>query len=201
VEHERSEFDVVLEYRVQWEGPPGTPGTTVLHGRPADLAIDSVAAEELATRAHDFFDAIKLLIPTSYVLTFPGEAVKLNTTTGDLEDVYVFDAPSDVDCGGTGGYLAASGARIEWRTDAIVSGRRLRGRTFIVPITGASSTEAGQLDLGTILLLQGAADEYFATNVISDCNPCVWSKTHGILADVTSASVPTRGSVMRSRRD
>lgn len=192
---------MVIEYRANWEGPVGGPGVTVWHGRTSVSGQDQAASEALAGKMHAFFDAIKALIPTGYTISFPGEAIELNTTTGALEDVYTFTAPADVVCSGSGDWAAPSGARVEWRTGAIVSGRRLRGRTFIVPIAAGAYDSEGTIDSGTVTLLQGAADDALDDSLFSDVDLSVWSRTHGIQADITSASIPDEVTVLRSRRD
>lgn len=192
---------MVIEYRVNWDGPIGGPGVTVFHGRTVTGGVDSIAAEELAGKAHEFFNALGALIPAGYVLEFPGEAVELNTTTGALEDVYTFDPPDDVVCSGGGDWAAPVGMRVEWRTDAIVAGRRLRGRTFIVPITAAAFDATGSPDSTSIGLVSTAAAEFYDEDPIGNVDPGVWSRTHGILADITGHVVPDQATVLRSRRD
>lgn len=192
---------MVLEYRVGWNVGGSNPGVTVFHGRPSGVISDQDAAEELALRARTFFDGIKALVINSMTWTFPGEVTEYNTTTGVLEDVHTFAAPANVVGTGTGNWTAPAGARIEWRTDAIVAGRRLRGRTFLVPLTVANFDATGTLAAASITTLTTEAAEFYDASVLSDCNPCVWSRTHGILADITSHIVPDEVSVLRSRRD
>lgn len=192
---------MVFEYRVNWLGASGGPGVTVFHGRPPSGTTDEQVGEAMAGRARAFFDAVRFTIPEDYVLSFPGEAIELNTTTGILEDVYTFTAPADVLGGGEGEFARPAGARIEWRTPAIVAGRRLRGRTFIVPMIGGAFDVDGTLDTTVIATLQAAADDYLDAGVFADSQPVVWSRTHGILADITSALIPDEATILRSRRD
>lgn len=192
---------MVIEYRVNWEGPVGGPGVTVFHGRPSNSGFDQEASEDLAARAHAFFDDIKALIPAGYTLSFPGEAIELNTTTGVLEDVYTFTPPADVTCAGSGDWAAPAGCRVEWRTAAIVNGRRLRGRTYIVPIAAGAFDTEGTIDSGTVTLLTTAAEDFIDDSVFANVDIAVWSRTHGILADVVNVFVPDEASILRSRRD
>lgn len=192
---------MVLEYRVNWQGPTGGPGVTVLHGRPSDLISDQDAANELSERAHAFFSELTALVPSGYTLSFPGEVVELNTTTGALEDVYAVPPQANVVMVGGGDWGAPAGARIEWRTSAIVAGRRLQGRTFIVPITALAFDTSGTLDPEAITALTNAAEEYLTGGTPDQVDPCIWSRTHGILADITAYLVPDEVTILRSRRD
>lgn len=192
---------MVLEYRVGWNVGGANPGVTVLHGRPTVSGADQDAAEDLAAKARVLFDGLKALFPPSMTFSFPGECVELNTTTGVLEDVYVFTPPANVVATGTGNWTAPAGGRIEWRTEAIVAGRRLRGRTFFVPFTIGSYDGTGTLASATITLLQTEGLEYMDAGLLVAVRPCIWSRTHGILADITSLAIPDEVSVLRSRRD
>lgn len=192
---------MVLEYRVGWNVGGANPGVTVLHGRPSDLISDQDAAQELTERARGLFDALKALFPPSITFSFPAEVTEFNTSTGVLEDVFVTTPQANITATGTGNWTAPAGGRVEWRTEAIVAGRRLRGRTFFVPFTIGSYDGTGTLASATVTLLQTAAAAYFSDAVFDQVDPCIWSRTHGILADITSVVVPDEVSVLRSRRD
>lgn len=192
---------MVLQYVAHWNEGTANPGYTVLHGRPQTGAPDDLASEDLAERVHALFDAIKAYIPNDYTISFPGEAVRLNTTTGVLEDVYTFTPPANVVGGYSQSWAAPAGFRYDWRTDAIVSGRRLRGRTFIVPVGGAAYADNGTLEPVPMGIFTNAGQDYIDVGVFTNVAPCIWSRTHGILADITSVVVPDEIAVLRSRRD
>lgn len=191
----------VLEYRVNWSTGGTNPGVSVLHGRPSTAGGNGLAGQALADRARTFFDALKGVVGGGLVWDFPAEVTVLNTTTGVLEDAVAVTKPANVTATGAGNYSALSGARIEWRTGAIVAGRRLRGRTFVVPLSVGQYDAVGTLATTCITTLQAAATGYADANVFSNARPCVWSRTHGIQADITSVLIPDEASVLRSRRD
>lgn len=193
---------MVLEYRVNWSVPSGGPGVTVLHGRPSDIVSDQDAAEELAQRAELLFTPLGPLLPVGVTISFPTTVDEYNTTTGVLEDTYVVEQNGDVAGSGAGDWAAPVGGRIEWRTASIVAGRRLRGRSFIVPLVASAFDTAGSLDSNAIGVLQFAADAYLDGGGLPDqVDPCVWSRTHGVLADISNATVPDQATILRSRRD
>lgn len=192
---------MVLEYRVNWQGPTGGPGVTVFHGRPSDLISDQDAANELSERARAFFEALTALVPSGYALSYEQEVVELNTATGVLEDVYTVPAQADTVMAGGGDWAAPAGARVEWRTSAIVANRRLQGRTFVVPITALAFDLGGTLDAGAITALTNAANAFMDDAVFDQVDPCIWSRTHGILADITGFVIPDQATILRSRRD
>jgi len=192
---------MVLEYRAIWDQGGSNPGYSVFHARGAGSSTAGEASQDLANKVRELMDGLKAVVTVDYTFTFPPEVLDFNTSTGELEAVHTIDAPANVVGTSANPYSAASGARIEWRTSAIVEGRRLRGRTYIVPV-GTNQYEAdGTLTAGCRGILQAAADSYFDDAFTSDAHPSVWSRTHGIMADISAAVIPDEVSVLRSRRD
>jgi hypothetical protein len=191
----------VIEYRVGWGTGGPNPGVSVFHARISGANTSAQAGQALADRCRTFFDAIKGLVAGTPTWTFPAETVELNVNTGQLEEVDQITAPANVVGSSSTAYSAPSGARIEWRTDAVVAGRRLRGRTFIVPLLAGAYDVQGTLSTATLTALNTAATNFRDTSVFTACQPAVWSRTHGILADITSSLTPDEAAVLRSRRD
>lgn len=194
---------MAFEYRVNWSGTHVTgPGTSVFHGRADGIATNAQSAQDFADRVKKFFDDVRTLLPGGITWDFPGEVTELNTTTGILEDVHTVTAPvSQTSSGTAGNHSRPSGARVDWLTNAIVNGRRLRGRTFLVPLAASGYDSTGTLASGTLTTLGIAATNYRSTGVFTRMTPAVWSRTHGILGDITGANLDDRASVLRSRRD
>lgn len=102
---------------------------------------------------------------------------------------------------GAAGFALGVGARVVWNTSGIFGGRRVRGSTFIVPLTIGSYEGAGQITAGVIATMQGAA------NTLAGFGPdgmFIWSRpqpgTPGEAQTVTGAIAPDRVSWLRSRR-
>lgn len=192
-----------FEYRVEWGGTAVTgPGVSVFHSRTDGIATAGTSAQSMADRCRVLFDAIKNLVPPGVTWTFPNEVTELDTTTGVLEDVHTITSPLDVvSTAASGGHSRPSGGRIDWNTSSVVNGRRLRGRTYIVPLAAAQYDTTGTLASGLITALETAATAYRSTSVFTAAQPVVWSRTHGVLADIVGSSVIDRASVLRSRRD
>jgi hypothetical protein len=192
---------MVAEYRVGWNSGSTNPGVTVFHGRTTTGANEVTASQGLADRVRAFFDGIKTVIAGGVTWNFPGEVTWLNTSTGELESVQTPNAPANVVSTGAGTYSAPSGCRVEWRTGAIVSGRRLRGRTYFVPLVSNGYDTTGTIAAATITAVKAAADTYALAGPTSAVQPVIWSRTHGIAADITSSIIPDEAAVLRSRRE
>lgn len=199
-----------FEYRVEWAGTAMTgPGVSVFHGRSTVGGLGSDTAQDLADRCRAFFDALKATVPVGISWTFPNEVTELQTgidettgVAGTLLDVHSVTPPAVVtSSGASASHSRPSGGRLDWNTDAVVAGRRLRGRTYIVPLAGGQYDTSGTLTTACMGVLTTAGAGYFNAGVFTDAQPVVWSRTHGILADITGASVDDRASILRSRRD
>jgi len=90
---------------------------------------------------------------TSFCSNFPPVVHLQVEATGDTIDsstgALVGSWADTVHAGliGTSGsdYSAVSGALLRWFTNTFLSGRRLRGHTFLVPISGGNYDSAGQI--------------------------------------------------------
>jgi hypothetical protein len=117
--------------------------------------------------------------------------------------------------GASGGpYAAAAGAIVSWFTGAVMDGHRVRGRTFLVPLSGIAYDGAGALSDATQTTISLAA---VGLVTAATGNLSVWHRPKfgpvpvgggarplirpGGQATVTSSSVPKKMAVLRSRRD
>src|SRR5674476_946106 len=115
----------------------------------------------------------------------------------------------------TGGdnYAAPVGMCVDWNTGVVMDLHRLRGRTFVVPCSGAQFDVDGSPLSTAVSGLQSAGDALIA----ADGNLMVWHRPRaakaadgsrpavtaraGGYANVTTAHVPDKAVVLRSRRD
>lgn len=179
---------------VTWNGIAGMPGYTNFYFNSTGTPDVSVVTA--------FFDALKSSVPTGLSWTVPSSGDSFNDATGALLGGWsgsgggtVTSTAVDVDWAG------GTGAVINWLTDTVVGNRRLRGRTFIVPIITANY-DNGSLTSSFQTGLQDAALEFLDN---SDPEPVVWHRpvggSGGVSADITDAQVPDLAAVLRSRRD
>lgn len=185
-----------------WNGFAGAPGYTNLHflhpDTPSQADLDATAV-----KVKTFLQTIAPYLPSTASISYPGTMDKLDTGTGELLDV--FNIPVQATTSGASGsaYSAAVGACVNWQATGIVNGRRLRGRTFLVPLAGAFQTD-GTLDTSFLSTLRTAATT-FATST-SGLDISVWHRpspggSDGAAGEVVSATVTDKTAVLRSRRD
>lgn len=208
----------ITRVKLRWSGFQGAPGLTVFHFRDFEGA-GGFAAEAAGgvARVHTFADTIKTLIPGGVTLQVAPDVESIEETTGELLDVRSEVVPGAVFNNAAAGlsYASAVGAVINWRTNGVRNGRRIRGRSFIVPLSGPKFESNGTLGNDTITTLQNAANALILGSGTPDLG--VWARPtrvkdaqgvptgetlpDGIWYVASSANVPDMGAVLRSRRD
>ena len=189
-----------------WQGFTGAPGYSKLRffeltsGSNVQTAVNAVRT---------FFDAFKGMWQTSTILTVSPIVQHNDIATGDLVGETVAGTPPTSIAGtvpATTPYAGGSGFVINWLTGGFHDGRRVRGRTFIVPAVGVYFQD-GTVTSATI------ATAVAAGNALRDTSGVVlgvWQRfydsatppnqTGGALWAVSGTSVPDRAAQLRTRR-
>lgn len=184
-----------------WTGLPGLPGYS-------NFFFDGAATPESLTGVRDdiraAFSAIAAYLPANTVVSTSGEHAILDEGTGALID-YVASAGSVLTVVGTGAgnYSAPSGAVVNWNTQTVNRGRRVRGRTFLVPLVNNAYDPTGNLATPAIVAIQNFAELLIGAGAENTFG--VWSRPEngagGVFGAATSYRVPDMAAVLRSRRD
>ena len=179
-----------------WTGVAGLPGYTRLS---FNGALDEAAATACANRVRAFFDNIKGLLPPGVVISF-SEVAQVFNAGGQLTGEVAVVPPPAVAATGTGAFAAPVGAVVQWITGVFINGRRVRGRTFLVPLASSAFAVDGTPGSTTLATIGGAA------NTLQNGVPALViaggiGEGGGYEVPVTGASVPDRAAVLRSRRD
>lgn len=179
----------IHKIRVAWTGLPGAPGVSTFHcsGPPGTMMAD----------LRTFFEAVKATLPTSCVLTYPSTGVDIDSSTGLATGTWSASAPSPTTGTNPAAYIAPAGAVVNWKTGFFAGGRELRGKTFLVPLASDTYQNDGSLNNTNRTSFQTAATAL----VSSGGNMIIYSRRNGATAPVTSATVPDKAVVLRSRRD
>lgn len=201
----------MLRVRSEWTGFNGAPGYTNLFFRDfngnGDAGTDFTVADATGAveRVRNFFGSLAALFPDDVTITPDTNVDVLEDTTGELVDSLSSTSGGEVKGTDTGGYQAAGGAVISWRTSGIRAGRRVRGRTFLVPLAGSLFNTTGNLIPSIQQTIQTSANALLNPTGTPDLG--IWARptapgaTDGAWFVARQASVPSRGSILRSRRD
>lgn len=184
-----------------WSGFRGAPGYSNFFFGGAPSAPED--AESCAQAVRNFWYGCMPVLPSSVTITTQGTADILDEETGNITEQIDFDPPSTVDGQGSAAYSAASGAVVNWNTGAYRNGRRVRGRTFIVPCSSDAYDSNGDLTTSALTAIREGAG--YLTSGSSTMPFVVWarptSSSSGSAEPVSSSTVPDMGAVLRSRRD
>ncbi len=194
-------------YRINaaWQNWPGAPGVTTFFQDPA-IGQPNPAA----IRA--FFNAIAAYLPNGATIQVPSSGDLIEEADGKISGTWSSTpAPAVVTAGGLGSYAGNAGAVVHWLTSTIAKGRRVRGRSFLVPIVGSQYESNGSLQPTCITGIENAA------TALMNATPghlLVWHRptyqkpatkpptmlSPGSKAAVTGIRVPDLSVSLRSRR-
>lgn len=197
-------------YRVRavWSGFAGAPGYTNFHF--SDLTTDANRnAAGAAVKA--FFTSLANQLLTAWTISVQSEITEWDVATGQLTGAVNMTTPPTPQVGtaAVGPYAGGSGLCITWKSGVIYQGRRVTGRTFVVPAFGVFEND------GTLTTVAITAANTAAAGLIgaSNADLAIWAKQYtkptdgtkpvqigGTLAPATSYLVKDMASQLRSRR-
>lgn len=201
----------ILRVKLRWSGFIGGPGYTIFHfrdfGGTGEWNPGPTEALGAVGRVDTF--AGKLIGKTArgVTLNVMGDVEEIEDTTGQLIDVHSVATPAARVSPSIAGqrYVGGTGAVINWRTSLVRNGRRIRGRSFLVPLDGNVFEDNGTLSAQTIADLQTAGNELIAEAGAPDlgvyARPTAPGAADGLWAHITSCNIPDLGAQLRSRRD
>lgn len=153
-------------------------------------------------------------VPTEVNMVIENSGDILDSVSGELTGTWTAGAVDPVQGVNAANHAAPAGAVVNWLTGSVLNGRRLRGRSFIVPLSVSSYDSDGSLAFSSFSKLQGTADTLVSSAV---SNFVVWHRPRlavaatptapavvaraGGHAPVSSSRVSDNVAILRSRRD
>lgn len=181
-------------YRVSMTNWPGAPGTMTFYLGTAVTDFSPIRT---------FLNTCSAFVPNGLSFVFPSSVDQFDETTGTLTSTLALTPLTTVtSAAAAGAYAGSAGALIRWVTGSFINGRRVQGRTYLVPMRSPSFGTDGSIDSTTLTSIQTAAAAMIAS-FGSDLK--VWHRpspggSNGSAVTVNSATVPDVAVVMRSRR-
>lgn len=193
---------MIIRYTSTWTGFSGAPGYTNLYASgpgTSQAFADAVAAfwEQVSTQGSVGFN-----LPTGVRITPASFAEQVDETDGTLIGTIPLTAGAPTTGVQPGGYSALSGACVNWLTGSIVNGKRVRGRTFVVPLAANCYDVDGSLTANFLTTVRAAA-----ATLVSASDLAIWHRptspgaTDGSAATVSASSVNDKMAYLSSRRD
>jgi len=191
---------------INWTGFAGAPGFTNLHFyTSSEASVTLTDAQDAVDKVDDWLTALRDFLPTNVHFKCDAEVAEINEATGDL--IGFLTTTPEADRAGTdaAGYSAASGACVAWSTPSVKNGRRIRGRTFIVPLGGNAYDGLGTINDAKLTTMRTATAALLAADSLSSLR--VYSRAtvadpdSGMAAVVSSFKINDKAAILTSRRD
>jgi|SRR6478672_5842182 len=189
--------------RVQTSGWTGGPGVSTFYISNAGTE-DATTAQAGVDGLSDAWDEITALFPTGWTATVIPAVDQITTATGAVIATTTITPWTKTGASGAGFGPLASGGCVTWLTDTFLSGRRLKGRTFVSPVASEFADADGTPKPGMLTGLNGFGASWSAWRD-GATSPVVWHRpvggTGGASDSIVSYSVRDQFAVLRSRRD
>ena len=177
---------------VTWNGSTGLPGVSVFY---------SAAADDATANLGTFFTAIKTLFPSSLSWSIPAAGDEISDASGQLVGGWSGGTSASITGSGGASYAAGTGSYVQWGTATILSGRRLKGRTFLCPLTTSTYDSDGTITAAANTTINGALTTLVATNKLRIFHrPPVGTSAGGMSDVVTSGVLSDKVTSLKTRR-
>ena len=195
----------LFRQRTILSGFPGGPGVATMYFLDVSTAVESVST---------LWASFAQGMPSDVTITPERTGDIIEDTTGALVGAWVGGVVTASVGAVAGKYAAPVGCHVRWDTATILDKKRLRGRTFVVPLSAVEFTASGSIDPGATGTFQAAATQFI---VAQSASAVIWHRPfkgsaatatrparpahlggHGL---ITTSRVPGTATVLRSRRD
>jgi len=195
----------ILRLKVDWTGFIGGPGYTNLHFRDfSEGDVSQAMVDGAIQRTDAWLDSFVPIVPTLCSFKINPVVEIINAESGALEE-FMTGAVDTTRVGTSAGvYVAGTGACVNWYTNVVRNSRRIRGRTFIVPLGLQAMTNDGTIDDTRLTAMKTATATFLAPGITGVHG--VWSRptapgaTDGLWATTVTYSINDRMAQLRSRR-
>lgn len=192
----------IFRVKARWTGFSGAPGLSVFHfNDSADTTTYTPDNAVLAVRT--FFFGMANLLPTVVTIDVDNNVEVIDPPSGQMTDIISAQDQPNVVGAAAATYSAPSGAVVHWTTSGVRNGRRVRGKTFLVPLVTSVYQNDGTLATAHMATIAGQAQALIdneATALVTYSRPVEGGQL-GQQYLVTGQRVPDMAAVLRSRRD
>lgn len=181
-----------------WTGFAGAPGYTNLYAHHNGVSAQEVA-NQFADDIHDFWNTVNGYVPAVVDITVGPSWQSIDIESGDVLDEGTVETPPASVAGNlAGGFAGNVGLALNWQTGTFIKGRRLKGRTYLVPLGGIFEGD-GTPSASSIAAIGDAATALLE----GSSNMAVWHRPKagagGSWAQITGVTITDRAAVLRSR--
>lgn len=184
----------IRELHTRWDGVAGAPYWTTLRATTAGVKT----ADDFRNAWATFLSSMAGSLADQLDAVILSEVTVIESTTGQLIDTETVSGTT-IPMTNTSPMLPrATQGLIQWRTDTIISGRRVKGRTFLPGFCENANTDDGDVESTVVTGVQGALNTFMSS---MGGELVVYSRTHLSGGAVTTVRFWNEWAVLRSRRD
>ena len=195
----------IMRVRTVLTGWTGAPALNTFYFKGVAASPNQAECNDVVARVRSFWAGVAPYLPTAVLANVDPTTDVLTAETGSLEgSLSAATPPTPVQgSGATEFYAPSVAALLRLNTSVIILGRRLKGRSYISPLT-EGAIASGTIAVATITGIVGAATNLTAvTPTLSALQ--VWRRpvngAGGTVAPVTSITIPSKVATLRSRND
>jgi hypothetical protein len=198
----------IIRVKINWTGFQGGPGYSNLYFEPVPESDPwtTINVQAAVDKTQTWLATWRTALPATVVTGIDSQVAELDEQSGNIESFFTAAVVTPAPGTQAGTYSAPSGACVNWTTGGVRNGRRVRGRTFMVPISSFAMSPDGTFE-NTFLGNWRAAAATF-TGDSNGNRLVVWARpTPGALIpdggayDVIGSSINDKAAVLTSRRD
>ena len=193
----------ILRVRSVISGWTGGPGLNTFYFKGVGTSPNQAECNDVVARVRSFWNSAAVYMPTAVTINVDPTADVITAETGGLENSLSAATPPTpvTGTGATEFYAPSVAALLRLNTSVIIAGRKLKGRSFISPLT-EGAVASGTVATATITGLIGAATALTAVAPTLSAL-VIWRRpvngAGGAQAVVTSITVPSKVATLRSR--
>ena len=111
----------------------------------AGISTAQLCADAVRSFLFTCYGAGGAALPAGVTINFQAGVDTLDDDTGQLVTTTPITAPLPITGSDNTAYAAVAGACVTWLTQGVITGKRVRGRTFLVPMGGSGLQSDGTL--------------------------------------------------------
>lgn len=196
----------MLRVTVNWTGFIGAPGYTNLYFRDFAAGDQTQAiADGSVAKVDTWLNAWIPSLPAAVTVGVDPSVEVIEDTTGQLQGFFNTTPEAAQPGTSAGNYAAPTGGVVNWYTNGIRNGRRVRGRSFMVPLGPTAFALDGTLATTVLTTLRTATQTMIDAAGAGDIGvwsrPTVAAPASGAWHAVSSFTIPDKAAILSSRRD
>jgi hypothetical protein len=166
------------------------------------ISTPQLCADTVRTFFNTAYSTAGGALPTGISIAFPSGVDELDPANGELVTTLPVTQPASISGSDSGVYAAIAGACITWMTQGVITGKRVRGRTFLVPVGANYLQNDGSLSTLAVSNINTAANALIAAAP----EFCIWRRPtsklagNGVSHAVLASRLQDKTAFLSSRR-